>query len=369
MRGPRASNVQVHKVIPCRRACPVGYLRSMLRWMAFAASLVWATISLAQFDKIERKVRAALADDEPYKALSKSQGALSRKGAPVIFHVFQADAYNRLGEYGKAKQQAELARKVLGMTTAVRSQLMGAYLGMGLMDSAYQLVPDPIPADADAELLYRIGRVHQRRGDLGAALKVLDRAVSDAPSMARLVRERGGVKAMLGDRTGARADLDRAVELGPRDAVNYNSRGYYVHMLNGEHAAAIADMDKAIKQDPNYGYAFSNRGWCRYELGEVQKARKDIELAIRKNPGNAYAYRNLGVIALATGDSLKACEHLTKALALDFTVFHGDEVELLVKGHCARAMPLEHPVPPLQVAPPPVNAPGGITMPKDNAPR
>lgn len=328
---------------------------------------LWVLSVNAQFEKLERQVRAALADDKPYKALSKSQGALSRKGAPAVFRVLRADAYNRLGEYEKAKRDADLAKAALGYTLEVRCQLMGAYLGLGQMDSALHLVPEPLPVDADVELLYRVGSIHQRRRDWRTALDVFEKAVVAHPSVARVVRERGACHAMLGHVDQARLDMDRAVELAPRDPVNYNSRGYYIHALKGEHEAAIMEYNKAIKQDPNYGFAFSNRGWSRYRSGEVEKGRKDLELAIRKNPGNAYAHRGLGVIALETGDKVKACEYFTEALALGFTASFGEEVALLASSNCPIALPAEVPVAPPSAAPP-VNAPGNAPTRKDNAP-
>lgn len=339
-----------------------------MRWTFSALVLVWACVAQAQFEKAEAKVRGALAMDKPYKAISWSERALTKKNAPPVFHVLRADGFIRVGKYEQARYQLEQAKSALGETPAYRSQRIGLYLGLGRTDSALMLVSAPEAIVSDAEHLYRVGTVYQRTNDIAKALTYFDLGVRTYPDMARMVRERGSCHALLGDTAKARADLDKAILLAPREAANYNSRGYFRYMLFGEYERAKADMNKAIKQDPNYGYAFSNRGWCEYKLGNVEKARKDLAMATRKNPGNSYAHRSLGIIEVEKGDATKGCGHLRKALELGFTGSYGDEVEVLVAKHCPQVVPVVVPspvTPPVQA--PPSNAPGG-TPPKSNAP-
>ncbi|MBL7950753.1 MAG: tetratricopeptide repeat protein [Flavobacteriales bacterium] len=330
--------------------------------MVFCAALVHA-----QFEKAEMKVRAALADGKPYKAITLSERALTKKGAPPIFHVLRADGFIRVGRYQQARYHLEQAREALGGTPEFRSQLIGVHLGQGQSDSAFLLVQEPEVVVNDAEQLFRCGTLFQRKGDAQRALRYFDLGVRTYPDMVRMLRERASCHAQLGDTVQARADFDRAIALAPRDAANYNSRGYHLHMRNGDYARAMADMNKAIKQDPNYGFAFSNRGWCAYKMGDVEKARKDLALAIRKNPGNAYAFRSLGIIDVGSGDQVAGCVHFHKALELGFTDHHGPEVAELVGRYCASASPVVAPVPVVPVQEPPANAPGG-TVPKSNAP-
>jgi tetratricopeptide (TPR) repeat protein len=322
----------------------------------------------AQFEKAEARVRQALANDKPFQVISLSERALTKKGAPPIFHVLRADGYIQVGKYAQARYELDQARTVLGNTPEFRSQLLGIYSGQGKLDSAMLYMDPPEALVGNAEHLYRAGNVFLRAGDVAQAMRYFDLGVHTYPRMARMVRERGASHALLGDSVQARADLDKAVELAPREAASYNSRAYYGYLHFGDPARAMADLDKAIKQDPNYGYAFSNRGWCAYKLGDVAKARKDLALAIRKNPGNAYAYRSLGIIAIETGDKAKGCAELHQALEQGFTGLYGNEVLELIAIHCANAAPA--PVVPLVTPPkaPPANAPGAPPPNKTNAP-
>lgn len=345
------------------------YLRSMHRRILSAVLVLVACTAQAQFEKAEATVRKALADGKPYKAIAKAESALSKKDAPTVFHVLRADGYNRIGSYAKALKDAKAAQPLLGDDLELRSQFVGAYLGLDLPDSALNFFGDAKRTDPRIEetFVFRMGSTYERLGAWRDAVEIFDEGVKAFPDSPRMLRERGSCHAMLGDSAKARVDLDRAIELAPRDAVNYNSRGFYRYALFGDHAHAVADMDRAIKQDPNYGYAFSNRGWSRYKLGEVDKAKKDLLLALKKNPENAYAYRSLGVIGIETGEIDRGCERLHDALKHGFAKRYGTEVEELINVHCGTTVPVVEPVP--VIAPvAPANAPGGRTSPPGNAP-
>ena len=351
-------------------ALPEGYLRCM-GWRLFSAVALCIVLPVhAQFEKAEAVVRGALAKGKPYKAIAKASAALEKKDAPPVFHILRADGLIRTGAYGKALNDAKTAQALLGDDLALRSQFVGAYLGLGMLDSAVMYFSKERISDRgmQGEFYFRMGSTMEVRGSWNEARVLFDEAVQAYPTQARMVRERGGCNAMLGDTAKARVDLDKAVELGPRDAVNYNSRGYYLHALNGHHAQAIVDYDRAIKQDPNYGFAFSNRGWSRYKLGEVDRARKDLSLALRKDPRNAYAYRSLGIIAVETGNPEQGCDRFRSALQYGFTANYGTEVEELMKVHCIGTTPPTVPIPEQKETTAPTdNAPGKETQ-RNNAP-
>ena len=312
--------------------------------------------SLAQFEKLEARARAALVDDKPYKALTLTERALTRKDAPERFHLIRAEAFNRIGEYRRALDELNKVPE-LQQDPEYRTDLIGSLTGSARIDSALSLIHPTIPPDASAEYLYRAGRVLAIRERWSEALAHFDAGVGKEPGSPRMFRERGACHAMLGSADKAKADLDEAVRLAPRDAANYNSRGFYLHMKAGDHIAAIADMDRAIKQDPNYGFAFSNRGWCHFQSGDTAKALRDLRLAVRKTPTNAYAFRNLGIIELAMGEREKGCADLRSALGLGFTNMYGSGVEELVQRDCAGV---------LDPLPAPISSP--VNAPVNNAP-
>lgn len=342
------------------------YLRTMQRLCVFGLGMFMALASYAQHEKGIERVRAALLKDKPYRAIALSQRVISKNDTPAVVLALRADAYNRIGKYEVALGEAQRARKELPTDVELRAQLMGAFLGLGMPDSALAMALEN--AAPNEVYLLRKGMAQQQLNELSKALATFDEGVRAFPNSAALARERGAAYALSGDSAKARMDLDRAIELAPRDPVNYNHRGYFRYALFGDHAQAIRDMDRAIKLDPNYGYAFSNRGWSRYKLGETGKAVKDLKLAARKNPGNSYVYRSLGIIDLDAGNTDAACSHFSEAIKLGFTNHYGSEVQALMDKHCAGGKPevLPTPVAPKPAAPP-ANAPGGAPE-KSNAP-
>ena len=215
---------------------------------------------------------------------------------------------------------------------------------MGWPDSARHWYSEAFGSTVDAEARYRIGSLDRMTGRTTEALAAFDMVLQQRPDHVQALRARGGCRAELGDTAAARADLDQAIALSPRDPVSWNARGFELHGRAGRWREAIADYDQAIRFDPNYSYAFNNRGWAYSKLGDMDRAMRDISLAARKKKANPYVYRNLGVIALEHGDKEKACNHFRVALDMRFTAMHGSEVEDLMRANCGgRAVPAEKP--------------------------
>jgi len=68
--------------------------------------------------------------------------------------------------------------------------------------------------------------------------------------------------------------LNRAIELNPNDAINYNNRGVALYKL-GRYQQAIKDFNRAIHLNPNDSYAYNNRGNVYHELEKKNRACND----------------------------------------------------------------------------------------------
>jgi len=87
------------------------------------------------------------------------------------------------------------------------------------------------------------GTSYAQQGEYTKALEAYDRALKLNVSPAALTG-RGGAKLFLGDRQGALADFNRAIELDPNFPDAYNNRGAIKETI-GDIAGAIADLQKA----------------------------------------------------------------------------------------------------------------------------
>ena len=56
---------------------------------------------------------------------------------------------------------------------------------------------------------------------------------------------------------------------------------------------AIADLDKAIELDPKNAVSYSSRGFAKSEIGDYKGVIADFDKVIELNPENADQYRQL----------------------------------------------------------------------------
>lgn len=328
--------------------------------------------STGQGNDAWEKVRRQFDTGRYYAGIRGCDRMLSRKHQDSTFLVLRAEGNNNIAAYERAMRDATQAIDVVDgdLQRAAFVQLGLALLHLGHPDSARHWFTASLGGTDDGEALYRLGVLDRMARNCEGALSYFDRVIELHPDHAAAYRDRGGCKAELGDMASAAADLDRAIELAPRDPVAWNARGYDLHARNGKWKEAIADYDRAIKFDPNYSFAFNNRGWAYYKLGNKDKALKEIALAGRKKRTNPFVFRNLGIIALEGGEIERACSYFGQALELNFTIMHGPEVEDMMRTHCGSKEPLR-PSPRLgePASAPPSNAPSGGQEPqRGNAP-
>jgi tetratricopeptide (TPR) repeat protein len=91
----------------------------------------------------------------------------------------------------------------------------------------------------------------------------------------------------------ARSSIDRAIQLDPRSATAYLSRGvgnYYLPAgLGGGVELAIRDFDKAIQLDPSLADAHLWRGIALRKAGRNADARAALARCLELNPNRKWA--------------------------------------------------------------------------------
>ncbi|MBL7965230.1 MAG: tetratricopeptide repeat protein [Flavobacteriales bacterium] len=341
-----------------------------MRWIGILLFVIAHAAFAQTEDKRLGHARQLLAKGKAYKAKSHAERYRAVQTDPAIraqMSPYYADALNRIAEYEKAEA---VCRQDIGASPSSDAQLLLqwaiAFNGLGVFDSALVKLERARASGVEVSPVYQFasGTALQGLKQWEAAVAAYDEVLKGEETNVRAWRERAFCHAMVGDTAKARMDYDQALALAPKDPVTLNSRGYFKAYVLNDHRAAITDYDRAIKMDPNYSFAFNNRGWSWFKLGDPEKALRDIDLARRKKARNPFIYRNLGLIRLEQGDTASACGQFRTALEMDFARFGGDEVEQLMKAHCAgRTTP-----PPSPVIPPVGNAPRNTPPPRTNAP-
>lgn len=95
----------------------------------------------------------------------------------------------------------------------------------------------------------------------------------------------------------ARDEINRALELDPKNALAYVSRGvgnYYLPpQFGGSVEAAVKDFDKAISLNPKLDEAYLWKGIALRKLNQNAAAHQALETAAKLNPNRAWIKQQL----------------------------------------------------------------------------
>ena len=96
-------------------------------------------------------------------------------------------------------------------------------------------------------------------------------------------------------------ELDKVIEIDPKDSVSQHNRGACKFNLD-QFEEAIKDFDKVIELNPDHPKSWNCRGRTRYCLNQFAEAIKDLDKAIEINPNYFVAYENRAGAKRKLGD-------------------------------------------------------------------
>ena len=167
-----------------------------------------------------------------------------------------------------------------------------------------------------AEDYYYLSIALHQRGEHKQAVDSYSRAIELAPKRAEFYNSRGATMSILKDYQRAIADFDKAIELDPQHALAFNNRGAAKKASN-DLQGAIDDYNRAIVLNSQDAVIYTNRGVAKRELGVLQEAIADYDKAIELNPRAADAYNYRGAAKGDSGDFQGAISDCTKAVDLN----------------------------------------------------
>lgn len=221
---------------------------------------------------------------EPRRALDILQPLLAAPQADADLRLLtlRADAHTQLGEHATAATLLERLVELGGRTPALLAELGTARMRSGQGDAALLALADAWAQQADARNGLLLASLQLGAGRPADALHTLDAIAARTPDNAVVLHLRGGARLGLGDRSGARADFERALGLAP-----------------GLHAAAVnlAQLDVAEGR-PEAGIA-------------------RLEALVAAQPQEAALRTDLGRLLQATGHEPEAVQAWEQARALD----------------------------------------------------
>jgi tetratricopeptide (TPR) repeat protein len=92
----------------------------------------------------------------------------------------------------------------------------------------------------------------------------------------------------------AEADLLKALQLNPEEAMALNYLGYSWIDQNRNLKQGLALIEKAVRQKPDDGYIVDSLGWAYYRIGNFREAVKYLERAVELRPEDPVLNDHLG---------------------------------------------------------------------------
>ncbi len=134
--------------------------------------------------------------------------------------------------------------------------------------------------DVPSDLYALLGRaeIYLNLGQNDKAIEDMNKAIELHPKNTSALNMRGAFFAKIGRQREAMADVQASLKIDKNNLEGYFVRGLIYADL-GKYEEAIKDFDKVIQMDYTFYKAYYDRGVCYEGLGEVDEACKNFEIA------------------------------------------------------------------------------------------
>jgi len=150
-------------------------------------------------------------------------------------------------------------------------------------------------------------------GETTKGLQILGRESTDAKTHVvkgyRLHRQK--------NYNGVLAELNKAIEIDPRNAEAYYWRGRTLANL-GRLDQGEEDFKTAVKVKPDYVEAYDHLGWLASKQGRVEEGIAYLTKSVELRPENAWAFYNRSTLFSSKGDLASAIKDAEKACSLGY---------------------------------------------------
>jgi tetratricopeptide (TPR) repeat protein len=139
------------------------------------------------------------------------------------------------------------------------------------------------------------------KGDRAGAIAILNKAIEQRKDLNELYAMRAHLRQITGDIDGAIADLNEAIKITPNNPNLYDHRAM-LRSFKRDHAGALQDYDSAIANGFKTEKMYIGRARIKYDMGDVEGAIADYQSALTITPMLASAYMGLAFIHERRGE-------------------------------------------------------------------
>ncbi len=284
---------------------PLGRRAEFLTHLGFAyQALAENPESVAAFEEARRLmtddprfeayvVQAHLAADDPAAAAEANKQALARFPGDPRLQILKAQV---LYEEGYEEQGLKLLRDLSAaspddgmLAGAVANYLHGAKRfeeAEGFLENAIDRIPE------DEQLLFQLGAVLERQGEVGPA----------------------------------EAAFSKVLTLNPESAGALNYLGYMLADRGNRLEESLGYIQQAVALDPYNGAYLDSLGWVYFRLGRLELAEENLLKAIERLRTTGVVYDHLGDLYYRKGDRDEAVRFWRKAMEEEDDELEKDQV-------------------------------------------
>ena len=192
-----------------------------------------------------------------------------------------------------------------------------AAFGAGRSADAVRLYQSVIERRPDMAIAYRhLAFVEARRGNVVAAIEVLQQAIAKGVTDVRLLEQLGETLVDAGRLEQGIQLLEPLVRQPNVDPEALNALGI-AYATARRHGDARRVFERVLTVDPRSPVPLENLGMLALERGDLATARTRFEEAIAVDPRSSRAYAGVGLVALRQGSRAAAIEAWTRAVQLE----------------------------------------------------
>ena len=279
---------------------------------------------------IQDKAALAVADLLRVRIAPASRDALREGGTSDA----RANAYFLQGRGVLRNQQSIVdltrARALFEEALALDPEFALARAGLAEAEwQSYRITQDPVWSDRaeanarralamDGGLAHVhtvLAMIHEGKGDLGLAMRALDRALEINPRDAEATRRLAKVYAGLGESEQAIAEFREAIRLAPEFWRPYNSFGVF-YLREGRYEEAADVLRTGLDLDPANLSLLTNLGVAEWQRGDLAKAEEAFRRVYRLDDQQIIAVANLSAARFMAADYPAAIRYAEAAVSL-----------------------------------------------------
>jgi Flp pilus assembly protein TadD/peroxiredoxin len=160
-------------------------------------------------------------------------------------------------------------------------------------------------ASPSAWVLYRLGTLLAKTGQVDRARAAFESALALDPSVSEAHNDLGTLVAQAGDLDGAIARFRQALAATPDYPDALNNLGYAL-LLSGREAEARPLYERALVLQPDFPEALNNLGLLQGRAGDLDAAERLFRDALARRPDYGDAANNLALVLVARGRAAEA---------------------------------------------------------------